>query len=346
MTAAPTSPRLGYRRLRHDDLAAFHRLLSDAHVKRYLLDGQDMPRAWVADAIEQSDALFATHGVGLWLLLQGDQAVGFAGFRGFSAMCAEPQLLYALTLPVLGRGLATEAARAMVVAAEAAGMSAVVAAVDAPNLASLRVLDKLDFVVAGHLPGGFGDTLLLERFLGARPARPSVRDAPLRLRLAHTWNGERARPDELVELSLAFRADELVLAVDAPFHGDPDPGTAERLWDHEVVELMLLGDDDRYLEVELSPHGHVLVLQLHGPRHVAHRGLVPYHSARVEGARWLGEVRIPHAWLPPGCARLNAFAMHGAGPGRRYLAWRPPGGPRPDFHRLQSFGAIDGCPSD
>ena len=59
-----------------------------------------------------------------------------------------------------------------------------------------------------------------------------------------------------------------------------------------------------------------------------------------EGGRWRGHARIPKAWLPPGCDRVNAFAIHGQGDDRRHLAWRPAGGEKPDFHRLEAFGAL------
>ena len=37
----------------------------------------------------------------------------------------------------------------------------------------------------------------------------------------------------------------------------------------------------------------------------------------------------------------NAFAIHGVGPQRRYLACTPVPGPQPDFHRLEVFPAVD-----
>jgi hypothetical protein len=44
---------------------------------------------------------------------------------------------------------------------------------------------------------------------------------------------------------------------------------------------------------------------------------------------WDGTLPPPH--------RLNAFAMHGLGLRRRYLAMEPVPGEAPDFHRLEHF---------
>ena len=46
---------------------------------------------------------------------------------------------------------------------------------------------------------------------------------------------------------------------------------------------------------------------------------------------------VPRAWLPEGPLRANAYRIHGTGKGRRYFAASPPGGPQPDFHRLDAF---------
>lgn len=66
------------------------------------------------------------------------------------------------------------------------------------------------------------------------------------------------------------------MEVDAPFHDDPAPplpvGVCPGLWDYEVVELMLLGSDERYLEV--------------GSR----RTVTTWFSCSRAGARWCGKV--------------------------------------------------------
>ena len=135
---------------------------------------------------------------------------------------------------------------------------------------------------------------------------------------------------------------DLAVRVDAPFHDDPPP-ESDDLWHHEVVELMLLGLDDTYLELELSPHGRHLVLFLHGVRRVVHRGVTLDYRATIEGSRWRGVARVPIGWLPSATRALNAFAMHGVTPHRRFLAWKPTGGISPDFHRLTAYGSFDEC---
>jgi len=146
---------------------------------------------------------------------------------------------------------------------------------------------------------------------------------------------------------LALTRDEraLVIRVDAPWHGDPPPpgppGPCDRLWEHEVVELFLVGplaDGPEYLEIELSPHGHHLVLRLHGVRRVVERGLpLELMIERVAAGRWEARAAVPSAWLPHPVERLAAFAIHGSGPARRYLASTPLPGATPDFHQPARF---------
>ena len=104
---------------------------------------------------------------------------------------------------------------------------------------------------------------------------------------------------------------------------------------------MLLGEDECYLEVELGPAGHHLVLELHGVRNIVREGLPLEYEVKGHGTRWRGEALVPIRLLPPGCERLNAFAIHGVGEQRRYLAWSPAGGDAPDFHRLDAFRPFD-----
>lgn len=162
-----------------------------------------------------------------------------------------------------------------------------------------------------------------------------------RLVVAHTWDGAPVGADERASVDLVLGDGVLRVDVEAPWHGDPPPpgppGPTPRLWEFEVVELFLLGADERYLELELGPHGHQLALQLRGRRNVEAQGLALAYAAARQGARWRGSARVPRAWLPPGLGAANAYAIHGRGAGRRHLAAHPVPGPAPDFHRLDAF---------
>lgn len=180
----PRTPRLIWRRLTPAHLEAFHRLATDPHVRRYLLDGVVVDRDWCRAEAERSAKLFAERGVGLWLVWLGDgmsdrtadaiggcnefdaipsgEAIGFAGYRVFDDMGPEPQLLYAFTPDFVGRGLATEAGRALLDIGHLAGLDPIHSAVDGPNKASLRVLEKLGFDrVKTTDEGAFGETVYL-----------------------------------------------------------------------------------------------------------------------------------------------------------------------------------------
>lgn len=169
------------------------------------------------------------------------------------------------------------------------------------------------------------------------------------LRVSSTWDGKPVPAAEITEVRCFIENDELTVLVDAPFFSDPapvaTPGSTDRLWEHEVVELFLLGRDDFYLEIELGPHGHYLVLQLHGRRNVIRKGLPIRYETEILGKRWRGAALVPFSYLPPDIRRANAYAIHGRGGERRYLASFPVPGPAPDFHRLDAFGEIEWPPA-
>jgi hypothetical protein len=67
------------------------------------------------------------------------------------------------------------------------------------------------------------------------------------LRVAKTWDGRDLPALEQVEIQLSWEGEDLLIQVDAPGFGDPAPegrpGPTWALWEHEVVEVFLLGED-------------------------------------------------------------------------------------------------------
>jgi len=138
--------------------------------------------------------------------------------------------------------------------------------------------------------------------------------------------------------------------VDAPFFNDPDapdgpPGESfNKLWNYEVVEAFFLADDEKYLEVELCPHGQHLNLLLDGTRNAIKIGLAMQFHSTIKGDHWHGEAIIPEEYFPPRVTKFNAYAIHGSGLNRTYESLYPtPNGLFifPDFHRLDYFQEID-----
>jgi hypothetical protein len=174
---------------------------------------------------------------------------------------------------------------------------------------------------------------------------------PARLLIASDFRGTPLPVAEQAWFELSWQGADLQVAVDAPFYADPPPpcaaGTTDRLWEYEVVELFVAGADERYLEVELGPYGHQLVLMLEGVRCVRQQGLPIAYRAVIERGpdlagpgpigRYRGFARVPGAYLPPSPARVNAYMIHGVGEGRRFCAHAPVPGLAPDFHRLDRF---------
>ena len=158
---------LSYQRIARADAPLLLRLATDEHIRRYLLDGEVVDAAWVEEEIQRSDRLFEERGVGLWLVY-GNEPIGFAGYRVFEEIEPEPQLLYAFVERVTGRGIATRATRWLL---EQVDWERVCSAVDEPNAASCRVLEKVGFTRRGDVPGAFGRILLYERLTPPRSRR-------------------------------------------------------------------------------------------------------------------------------------------------------------------------------
>lgn len=144
----------------------------------------------------------------------------------------------------------------------------------------------------------------------------------------------------------------------APWHHDPlpsaPPGRLDGLWAFEVVELFLLGDDARYLEVEVGPGGHHLALAFAGER-VRVEEDVPIHVVFEDASTWtdataaevecwnarlfIAEEHLPPGWREGG-RRCNAYTIHGAPEARHYAVAFALGTVQPDFHAIAAFPAL------
>jgi RimJ/RimL family protein N-acetyltransferase len=136
--------RLHLRPCRSEDLERIHVLWTNDRVLHFLFDERVMSRDEARTFVDASCANFARYGYGLWLVFARgtDQLLGFAGFlRGEEA---DPWLIYGVHPEHWGAGYATEAARAVVVYAfDNLALEKIIADVDEPNVASVRVLEKL-----------------------------------------------------------------------------------------------------------------------------------------------------------------------------------------------------------
>lgn len=184
---------------------------------------------------------------------------------------------------------------------------------------------------------------------GSTPASPPSAGTVCELTVGSFWNGPPLPLASVAQLSLRLEAETLYVRFEAPYFGDPAPeaapGSTEALWNYEVVELFLLGDHGRYLELEFGPHGHYLAIRLQGCRRALSRGhALQYRSMPVAPKRYRGEAHIPRALLPSGALRGNAYLIHASGaachssPGDRcYHAHQAVPATQPDFHQLNRF---------
>jgi ribosomal-protein-alanine N-acetyltransferase len=139
------SERLEYSPVSAADIDSLHALWTDPEVRKHLWDDEVIPRETVEGVVSASIAAFASHGFGQWAVREMHQGpiIGFCGLR-FIEETPDVEILYGFLPSYWGKSYATEAATAILAyAIDKAGLNEVVADIDPPNRASVRVAEKL-----------------------------------------------------------------------------------------------------------------------------------------------------------------------------------------------------------
>jgi hypothetical protein len=155
------------------------------------------------------------------------------------------------------------------------------------------------------------------------------------------YNGQPC-PDAnyYTQVTVERRADGLFITAQTPVfpkRHEPNtpPGRLDGLWDYDVSEIFFVGDDGKYLEVELGTRGHYLVLAFDDIRQrsndFADADFQHEYQADEHGAT--SSILIPNSALPANIVKANAFLIAGG----YFMAYSPLPGDEPDFHQPKNF---------
>ena len=144
MTHLLHTQRLRLRPCQIDDLESLHQLWTEADIRRFLFDDRQISLEEARSFVEASMDSFTNYGYGIWLFFEYDseQMAGFAGL--LHSQSQPPSLIFGTKPQLWGRGYAQEAALSVLhYAFDVLRLGRVVADVDEPNAASIRVLEAL-----------------------------------------------------------------------------------------------------------------------------------------------------------------------------------------------------------
>jgi ribosomal-protein-alanine N-acetyltransferase len=135
--------RLLFRDWTEEDFRPFHAICSDPAVMQFVGDGEPWSEArtvnWIATEIKMTQ----THGYCRWALIFKETSE-LIGFCGFIPTPDGPEIGWRLAKRFWGHGLATEAASAALNHRfDTLGFQRVIAQVQSPNRASIRICEKL-----------------------------------------------------------------------------------------------------------------------------------------------------------------------------------------------------------
>jgi hypothetical protein len=148
----------------------------------------------------------------------------------------------------------------------------------------------------------------------------------IHLKIDQTWHASPLAENEQITMMLDFQDEQqLSIQLIAPyFRNEPPPcpsGSTWGLWQYEVVEVFLVWENHQYLEIEMGPHGHHLVLGLDGIRQIKQAFIPVNYEAEILGNLWQGRLSLDlgksilkesyvgvFKWQ--NLKAINAFAIH------------------------------------
>ena len=162
-----TTPRLGFSHWTPEDLPLAQALWEDPEVTRFLSLNGIFTEEDIRRRLEREIALMRDHKVQYWpiFMLETGDHVGCGGLQPYRMEDQLYELGFHLRQAYWGRGIAEEAARAVIrYAFESLGLKALFAGHHPENAASRRILEKLGFKYTGEAvypPSGMNEPAYL-----------------------------------------------------------------------------------------------------------------------------------------------------------------------------------------
>lgn len=136
--------RLIIRHLQSEDLDEFYEICGDPEVMRHVGDGQPLSREQTQRWIEKSQANYRKYGFGCSAVVakEDGRLIGYCGLVNPTS-AGEAEIIYAFKRQYWGKGLASEAAKAMLdFGLKRCALKRVIATIDPSNHASIRIVEK------------------------------------------------------------------------------------------------------------------------------------------------------------------------------------------------------------
>ena len=198
---------------------------------------------------------------------------------------------------------------------------------------------------------------------------PQQLPSTLEIQISHVWGHNKPLEQPLASCLFTWTPKGLHIQFQARFFDMPAPpapaGTFWKLWEWEVVEFFIVGDEEHYLEIECSPHGHYLILKLHHIRNIKEKMMmIDYQSSLhktstfnyaplIESTShphmsstpyWYADLLLPFDLLPPPQLKphgwdyqVNAFMYHIYKDQPYHALAYDLGEGAPDFHRIHAY---------
>lgn len=146
------------------ELKNLHRVCQDSDLRKYLMEGMEMTFEDCQGLIFANDEFVSKNQIGLYFIRLSGEIIGYGGFKEtYPAADNKIDFMYAIIGKYFGRGLGTHVVRELLAQfKESRSPKKVTAIVNPKNIASIKILEKYNFIFKGFAAGELNHLYLYE----------------------------------------------------------------------------------------------------------------------------------------------------------------------------------------
>lgn len=166
-------PSISLTPLHVSELENFYTVCQDTELRKYLMEGMEMTFDDCQNLIFANDEFVSKNKIGLYLIKLTGEIIGYGGFKKTYPVSDKIDFIYAISGKYFGQGLGAQIAGDLIAKFKESCCFAnkITAVVNPKNIASIKILEKYNFILKGFAEGELDHLYLYELYIWLSDAK-------------------------------------------------------------------------------------------------------------------------------------------------------------------------------